>query len=350
MPLLRSAPEDFRVDEVPLYDPCGEGEHTFVRVEKRLLTTEQVAHGLARAAGVPPRDVGYAGRKDRWAVTTQWFSVPRLDPERALGLELAGARVLEAVRHRHKLRTGQLRANRFRIAVRQVAVEACRVAEARLAELCQRGMPNRFGEQRFGREGDNVERAQRLWRGERLGVDRRAARFLLSALQAAVFNDALAARAGRIDRLEAGEVAVVHASGGLFRVEDLRREAPRAAAFEISATGPIFGTRVLAPGGAVAERERALLAARGVDLENLRPPRGIQLRGARRALRVRPEAVSFTAGGGEIRVAFSLPPGSYATVLIEELLGAAGTLGADDTGVRAGVSCPPRAQDWEDPP
>jgi tRNA pseudouridine13 synthase len=316
---LRAEPEDFRVDEIPLYAPTGQGAHTFVRVEKRLRNTEELARDLARAAGAPPRDVGYAGRKDRRAVTTQWLSVPGLDPERALRLDLPGARVLEAARHPHKLRTGQLRGNRFEIVARGVDAEAAASAAARLEVLCARGMPNRFGAQRFGREGDNAQRALRVLRGERQGGGRRAARFLLSALQAAVFNAVLARRPLPLQVLERGDIAVRHASGGLFLVEDPAAEAPRADAFEISPTGPIFGTRVRGPAGAVAERERAVLAAHGLDPERLRAPPGIRLRGARRALRVCPEQASLRHDGDRLRVSFVLPPGSFASVLLEEL-------------------------------
>jgi len=330
MARLRGEPEDFRVDELPLYAPSGEGGHTFVRVRKRLRTSEELARDLARAAGVRPGDVGYAGRKDRVAVTTQWFSVPGLAPEAALALSLPGASVLEASRHPHKLRTGQLAGNRFEIVVRELDEETLGSVGARAERILREGLPNRFGAQRFGRGGGNLESAQRLLRGERVPGDRRHARFLLSSLQAAVFNEALARRALPLDRLELGDVAMLHASGGQFLVEDLAREAPRAAAFEISATGPIFGTRVLEPTGAVAERERAALAAFGVDLETLAPPPGIRLRGARRALRVRPEELEFEAERDALRLRFALPAGSYATVALEELLGL--PPGSDDTG------------------
>jgi tRNA pseudouridine13 synthase len=313
------APEGFRVDEVPLYAPAGEGGHTFVLVEKRLRTTDDVARALARACGVRARDIGYAGRKDRLAVTTQWFSVPGLAPDCALALSLPGARVLDAARHPHKLRTGHLRGNRFQISVRGGDVAAAQDALARLECV---GMPNRFGDQRFGRDGSNPERASALLAGGPPPRDRRQARFLLSALQAAVFNDVLAARAPRWDRVEAGDVAVVHASGGLFRVDDPEAEAARAAAFEISPTGPIFGTRVLAPGGDVAECERAVLDRHGIDPGNLRVPRGIRLRGARRSLRVRPQATSVRRVADGLELRFTLPAGSYATVLLEEVLGA----------------------------
>ncbi len=336
MPWLRTAPEDFRVDELPLYDAAGEGAHTFVRVEKRERTTEQVARDLARAAGVAAREVGYAGRKDRLAVATQWFSVPGLECAAALRLALPGARVLEAAAHPHKLRTGHLRGNRFRILVRDVAASACREAERRLERLVRRGMPNRFDAQRFGRDGNNAELGMRLLRGGTPPRDRRAARFALSALQAEIFNVLLADRADALDRIERGDVAVVHRSGGLFVVEDPLREAPRAEAFEISATGPIFGTRVRQPSGAVAARERAALEARGIDLENLHPPRGIRMRGARRALRVQPEAVGVERVREGLRLDFTLPPGSYASVLVAELLDDPD--GSDDIAPRAGVS------------
>jgi tRNA pseudouridine13 synthase len=316
-----ASPEDFRVDEIPLYPPSGLGGHTFVRVEKRLRTTDEVVRMLARAAGVSPREVGAAGRKDRVAVATQWLSVPGLDPAAALRLELPGARVLEAARHPHKLRTGQLRGNRFRILLREVGDAAAAAALARASELERRGMPNRFGAQRFGSDGENALRGRRLLEGggAARGADRREARFLLSALQAAVFNQVLAERGDAFDRVEPGDVALVHASGGLFRVEDAAREAPRAAAFEISATGPIFGTRAPEPAGAVAERERAALAAHGVPWP-LRPPRGIPLRGARRALRVRPAELTVARAGCGLELSFALPPGSFATVLLDELL------------------------------
>jgi tRNA pseudouridine13 synthase len=316
---LRSEPEDFRVDEIPLYPPAGEGDHTFLCVEKRLRTTEDVARALARFAGVKPRDVGYAGRKDRVAVATQWFSVPGLDPARARDMSLPGVKLLEAARHPHKLRTGQLRGNRFRIVVRDADDRLYAAAAERLERLRRFGMPNRFGAQRFGRDGGNVQRAQRLLRGEAPAADHRSARFLISALQAAVFNAVLAARDTPLDALQWGDVAMIHVSGGCFVVEDPAREAPRAAAFEISATGPIFGTRVLTPRGAAAECERSVLARFGVSPENVRVPRGIKLRGTRRPLRVRPEdAVALPIDGGLV-LRFALPPGSYATVLVEEL-------------------------------
>jgi tRNA pseudouridine13 synthase len=317
---IGSAPEDFIVEEIPLYRPIGEGEHTFVRVEKRLRNSEEVRGELARLAGVRTAEVGYAGRKDRAALARQWFSVPGLDPERAMAFEGEGVRILEAVRHPHKLRTGQLRGNRFEIVLRDLP-EPERLAPA-LAAVVSRGMPNRFGAQRFGSDAGNPARARAVLEGAPVSGSRSQVRFLLSALQAEVFNAVLEARPLPLDRLETGDIAWLHSSGASFLVEDARREAPRAAAFEISATGPIFGSRVLEPRGTPRERERAVYRSFGLPApERLRLPRGVRLRGARRPLRVRPEAASCRCeGNGAVRLRFTLPPGSYATVLVEELL------------------------------
>jgi tRNA pseudouridine13 synthase len=343
MARIRVQPEDFRVEEIPLYPPSGEGDHTFVRVEKRLRTTEQVADELARAAGVRARDVGYAGRKDRVAVATQWLSVPGLEVERALGLEFEGIRVLEAIRHGHKLRTGQLRANRFEIQVREVDAESCVAAQQRFEGLSEAGMPNYFGSQRFGHGGRNVGFGLRLLLGKVRTKDRRKARFAISALQAAVFNDVLDARPIGIGELELGDVAMLGTSGGQFLVEDCACEQPRADSFEISPTGPIFGTRVIEPTGAVARRERQALEGRGVNLEKIEIPRGIRLRGARRSLRVRPGGSRFQKTADGFQLDFELPPGSYATVLLMGVLGEEPEVGAPPTDQKP-VGAPPTDQ------
>ena len=253
-------------------------------------------------------------------MATQWLSVPGLDPAAALALDAEGLRVLEAVPHPHKLRVGRVRANRFDLCVRGVDPSRhARLHEA-ASDVRARGLPNRFGPQRFGRGGRNVERAIALARGEWRERDRRKARFLFSALQAHVFNAVLDARPRPIDEVEVGDVAQVVASGGLFVVEDLEREQPRAAAFEISATGPIFGPKAKTPGEPVAERERAVLEALGLD--DVAPPPGVRARGDRRAIRVPVPDLEARVEGDDVRLVFTLPSGSYATVLVEALLGA----------------------------
>jgi tRNA pseudouridine13 synthase len=326
---LFAAPEDFEVEELALYEPSGDGAHTFVLVEKRLRTTEEVARVLARAAGVRPGDVGYAGRKDRFAIARQWLSVPGLAPDAALALEAPGVRVLDARRHPHKLRTGQLRGNRFRLRLSGLAPEALAALPARAAALYERGLPNRFGAQRYGADGANAERAAARLAGDGSWPrDRREARFLLSALQAAVFDDVLARRPLPLHRLETGDVAMVCASGGAFLVEDAASEQPRADRFEISPTGPIFGTRTSEAQGAPGARERESLARFGIDLARFRLPRGLRARGARRPLRVRPEGLAVESVGPDAAlISVALAPGTYATVLVEALLEGAGSSG-----------------------
>jgi tRNA pseudouridine13 synthase len=325
--VIRSRPEDFVVTEEPLYPASGEGEHTFIYVEKRGRTTEQVASELARAGRVSPRDVGYAGRKDRHALTRQWFSLEGVDPERALEFEIGGVEILEAKRHEHKLKTGHLRGNRFDIRLRRdgESVSEIELVRKRAEELVRRGMPNRYGQQRFGRSGDNAMQARKLLEGGPPPRDRRAARFLISALQSEVFNAVLDARSDAYDGVELGDLARVEESGGLFWVDDLDREVPRATAFEISATGPIFGKKMRSPVGGVARLEREIFDRFGLpeDLRSLSLPRGIRARGSRRPLRVRPEDLQVTAldDGAGLRVQCGLPSGAYVTVLLDLLVG-----------------------------
>ena len=319
MPRFKACPEDFVVDEIPLYPPTGEGPHTFLRIEKRLRTTEAVAEDLARAFSVKARDIGYAGRKDRVAITRQWFSVPDLDPEVASDCELPGAVVLEAVRHQNKLRTGHLRGNRFDIRVRDVGDAERDRALARLDAIKLDGFPNRYGAQRFGRSGDNAARALSILKRGKAPRDRRRARFLISALQAEIFNRVLAGRPLSNHEFEVGDLAMKHESGGVFCVENVAIENERAKQFEISPTGPIFGTKVAQPLGAPAEREAAVLAEYGVpEQAALASLRGISLRGARRALRARPGEFEYAVQADTVRLEFTLSSGSYATVLLEE--------------------------------
>lgn len=345
---IRTRPEDFVVVEEPLYPASGVGAHLFVEIEKRGRTTEQVARDLARGCGVSPRDVGYAGRKDRHAVTRQWFSLPDVEPSRAMELELVNARVLSASRHEHKLKTGHLHGNRFEIVVVSDLPVDLPALEARARELVRRGMPNRYGEQRFGRSGDNAEAARKLFRGKSVRGDLRAARFLVSALQAEVFNAVLAERIESYDDVALGDLARVEASGGLFWVDDLERERPRARDFEISATGPIFGTKVREPRGEVADLEAKVFERHGIPpASELALPRGLRAHGTRRPLRVQPRDLVLTplVEGHGFRLACGLPPGAYVTILLECLVGTLGvvvdasrTSASPDEPLDAGVS------------
>lgn len=335
---LRALDDDFLVEEVPAYAALGLGDHTYLRVEKRGIPTHEAVARMARALGIRPRDVGYAGLKDAHAVAIQTFSVEHVPPDaaRAALAGIPGVRVLDAKRHRNKLKIGHLRGNRFVVRVRDVCDDAEPRARAVLGALAARGAPNWFGEQRFGARADNDAIGRLLVRGEMdaacdaivgpgavadgdervveararyaagdlsgaaaafppthraertivdallrgkpkasavLDVARPVLRLLVSAYQSALFNRLLAERLPSVGALEAGDLAYLHAKGAVFRVDDAAHEQPRADTLEISPSGPMFGTHTLLADGAPGERERALLSAEGVE------PRQFDVRG-----------------------------------------------------------------------
>ena len=322
MPRLRATPEDFLVEELPLYAPSGRGGHVWVEVEKRGRDTAEVAAELAAAAGIETDRVGWAGRKDRDAVARQWLSLPGLDPARAAALSGSGWRVLQAHAHDERLRAGELVGNRFALVVREVTAAQADAATARLAELSTRGLPNRFGAQRFGRAGENVALGARVLRGEPVPGGRRQQRLYLSALQSAVFNEVMRVRPAPPDGFLDGDLALVHASGALltYAAGDGALE-ERAGRFEVSPTGPIVGHKMRLPRGEARALERAACAALDVPwVTELPRLRGHLVPGGRRPLRVPVSEAGVTAlAGGALELRFRLPPGSYATVLVEEL-------------------------------
>jgi tRNA pseudouridine13 synthase len=327
---VKASPEDFRVDEIPAYEPCGSGAHLWLLVEKRGRTTRDVVHDLCRSLGVADREAGVAGLKDRQAVTTQWLSFPvARDPDPA-GLAGEGHRVLRATRHGNKLRTGHSRGNRFSIVVRGGDLAAARVvAEA----LATRGLPNFFGAQRFGADGRNADLGRAILLGapdpeaRRASRDRFLRRLTLSAWQSLLFNRWLAARMadGLLARALAGDAMKKLDNGGVFTCEDPEVDQPRVDRFEISPGGPMFGHKLRLAGGAAGERELSLLAADGVTVADLARGGG-ETEGTRRAGRI-PLSVTFEPEGDGYRASFDLPRGSYATVVMGELTKAGADLG-----------------------
>jgi tRNA pseudouridine13 synthase len=356
--VFRETADDFEVDEVPLYEPAGVGDHTYVRIEKRGVSTAEALRGIARRLGRKPGEIGVAGLKDAKAVARQTISIEHLEEEHHfLIAEQGRVRALWFKRHKNKLRTGHLRGNHFRVVLREAGDLA--TAQAALDLLAREGIPNRFGLQRFGGTAGRTHLLGReLFRGdakafvdgllgdrtefpESFRVERQAQRmraegvpdegilrsihpeqkFLyVSAAQAAIFNDLLDQRmaAGTVGRLEAGDVAFLHRNGAAFVVEDAAAEQGRADAFEVSPAGPLFGEKLLAARGEVAERERAALERFGLSLDDMR--RRDAPSGARRPYRVRLEEPSLQAVEGGIELRFFLPAGSYATAIVSEML------------------------------
>ena len=317
--VLRVAPADFFVDEDLGFVPDGAGEHVLVRVEKRGANTDWVARELARYAGVGPDAVSYAGLKDRHAVTRQTFSV-QLPLKREVdwaGLQHAEFRVLEAVRHGRKLKRGALRGNFFRIVLREVGGDRA-AAEDVLARIAAHGVPNYFGEQRFGRDAANVDRALAMFAGRR--VQRHERSLLLSAARSDLFNRVLAARVERRDwnRPLDGEVWMLAGSHSIFGPEPLTQELlDRHARADIEQTGPLWGEGELRTRGAVQELEAAIGAEHALLTAGL-VSHG--LRQERRALCLRPkDLLARWLSEPALELSFALEAGAYATVLLREI-------------------------------
>ncbi|MBN2006120.1 MAG: tRNA pseudouridine(13) synthase TruD [Anaerolineae bacterium] len=334
---IRVEIEDFIVEEVPAYEPCGEGEHTFFGIEKRGIATQVVVKQVAQALGVPEREISRAGLKDARAVARQTLCAHMVPPERLLALELDQASVLWAKRHTNKLRSGHLKGNRFCIRIRNPEPEAEPRAQAILECLTERGVPNGYGVQRFGNRGTNHEVGLLLLRNDREGLQAHGIRhlgytmraFFISALQSALFNQVLAIRIrqGTLDDVLPGDVAKKTDTGGIFTVEDAAVERPRVKAWAISPTGPIFGYKMwpaLAEAGMI---ESHVLESAGLTPADFRPSKS---QGTRRPLRYRPEGLSWRMeADSSLVVSFFAPEGAFATMLLRELMKFAGDMAAE---------------------
>ena len=319
---FRSTPDDFEVDELPAYAPSGSGDHVFAHIEKRGLTTRDAVRALCERLEVDPQGAGWAGLKDRHAVTRQWVSLAGTTPEAVLGVELEGVRVLDAAPHGQKLRTGHLRANRFRIRLRELDPSRIEDLRAVLSSIESQGLPNYYGEQRFGRDGDNAVRARHWVTGEARPPRSAFHRKLqMSALQSEIFNRCVATRVenSTLAKVFAGDVMKKHGSGGVFVAEDVVAEQARADAWETSPTGPIFGAKMRWAEGEAGAREAQLLADSGLGREHLAKWKRIAP-GTRRFVRVPVPEVALSVSERTVRLDFTLPAGSYATILVREIL------------------------------
>ncbi len=326
------SPETFTVEEIPAYAPTGEGTHLFLWVEKRGLTTLDAIADIARVLRVEARDVGYAGLKDRHALTRQWLSVAGVTAAQALEAppDPDGRwTILQAVAHPHKLRLGHLRGNRFQVVLQGDDTDhgddndAWLALQAAVEGVARQGVPNRFGAQRFGANGDNAAAGLALLRGERRERDRRKRRLLLSAVQSAVFNRVLVLRAegGPLTRVREGDVLQKTDTGGLFVTTDLAADQPRVDRGEVIPTGPLPGEREIEPpaGSEARALEEQAIAAVGATREDFSRA-GRELPGARRAVVVRAQDLELHRDAAGARLTFALPAGAYATVLVDAIL------------------------------
>ncbi|GAA3921405.1 tRNA pseudouridine(13) synthase TruD [Luteimonas lutimaris] len=326
---IRGVPEDFQVEEIDAFAPSGAGEHLLLTIEKRGMNTAFAARLLAQWAGVGEAAIGYAGLKDRHALTRQRFSVqlPGRDAPDTAALEAAAAasgagqalRVLDQARHARKLPRGALAGNRFRLVLREV-LGGRDAIDARLRDIAGHGVPNYFGEQRFGRDGANVANALAMFGGRRVARTQRT--HLLSAARSALFNRVLAARVrdGSWNRGLEGEVWMLDGSRSVFGPEDWSEAlGERLDRFDIHPTGPLWGRGALRSTGDARRVEEDALA----DEQSSALRAGLEaagLRQERRATRLRPDGLGWEWMDGDALVLeFSLPPGAYATTVLAAL-------------------------------
>ncbi len=356
---IKRSYEDFIVEEVPAYEPSGEGSHVYFRIEKRGLSTMRAVQDIAKALGVGPRHIGLAGMKDARGVTVQTLSLEHADAERIKKLEIPRIAILDVSHHTNKLKVGHLRGNHFTIRMRDVDPDRLDDVRRVAGLLADNGVPNYFGSQRFGLRGDTWElgravlqqdaqtlidlmlgkptdadtgkvlqarqlyekgkydEAARTWphafrdnaRAARamakskgnpkraiFAIDNKLKRFYVNAYQSYLFNQVLARRIEELGKLYVGDLAYKHETGSVFRVEDEAAENARASAKEISPTGPLFGKKMTRAEGTPGTWEQEVLDREGVKLGDFSNLRQVNARGSRRPLRFFPTDLHVSDG------------------------------------------------------
>jgi len=320
--IIRSSADDFQVEEQLGFEPEGEGEHLFLLLEKRALNTADVVRTLSRWASVPQKDIGFCGLKDKHAVTRQWFSIGlagRADPDIG-ALQNEQLAVLQSRRHRRKLRRGVHRGNRFRLIVRHCEGDR-ELLEQRLGQVQQAGTPNYFGEQRFGIAGNNLQSAERWVQDSSRKPQRQQRSMWLSALRSWLFNALLAERVatGRWTEPQAGEACMLNGSNSVFAceaVDAVLRQ--RAQECDLHPVLPLWGTGQTLLAQEAQARQQQLLADYSPWLRFLEER---QLEWGWRATRSCPDDFCWQFCDDEtLKLEFTLAPGSYATVVLRELV------------------------------
>lgn len=380
--IIRQQPEDFQVEEIPLYEPCGEGDHLYLRVEKCGLTTYDLLRELAKALNCKERDLGYAGLKDAKAITRQTVSVPLRKPDDVKGLQIPGVTILSARLHRNKLRPGHLAGNHFRIRIHQPQPGGLQSAEAILGVLKETGVPNRFGDQRYGSLGnshriggailrDDYSRAideiigdpgeiihagwqqaaeayhsgdletaiaklprhcrpeRRLLEMIRAGksprkavraIPRKLLRLYLSAYQSSLFDRLVDMRLDTLKQILLGDLAYKHINGACFLVTNPVVDQPRVESFEISPTAPLYGYKTKLAEGQTGLLEQSILDKEQLTLESFNLSGGLAMAGERRPLRVPIHTPECIMDKEDLLLSFSLPKGCFATTVLAEVM------------------------------
>lgn len=325
--VIKADPEDFEVEEIPAYLPSGEGDFLYLWLEKRDMGAGYFQRQIATRLGIPPGEIGSAGLKDRRAVTRQWISVPKAAEAQLPKLEGDGIRVLSVSRHGNKLRAGHLHGNRFRLLIRSAggAEQGGRpsmIAAPVLDAVKAQGLPNFYGPQRFGRDAETLNLGLQLLQGDAPRVRNPFLKKLaLSAVQSALFNVYLARRmeAGLLHTVLEGDVMCKLPRGGMFVAQDVAAEQARFDQREIVPAGPILGVKTFAAASVAAQHEEELAAAVGLDPAAFGRFRKL-MPGTRRHNLIFLDDLASEQELEGLRLSFSLPAGSYATVLLREVM------------------------------
>jgi tRNA pseudouridine13 synthase len=317
--VIRQNIDDFLVEEQPLVTPSGEGEHLWLWVEKAGANTGWVASQLAELAGIQNRDVSFAGRKDRHARTWQFFSLhmPGMEDPHWQDWNIEGVTVLSGTRHSKKLRRGHLAGNRFKLVIRELTDSPGRL-DQKLERIASSGVPNYFGQQRFGRNGANIHKARQLLM-ERRRFPRNLQNMLISSARSLVFNDVVADRVnnGSWNSILPGDIVQLAGTRSRFVVAVPDDELlQRCNDFDITATGPMPGDD---EAGFSAPAEE--LSAVAEHVEWITSLRNMRVASDRRPLRLAPENLHWVHGERSLEIEFTLAAGSYATTVLREITG-----------------------------
>lgn len=322
---LKRDPKHFQVEEIPLYNPQGSGQHIYVRCVREGMTTRELEKEFRALFDLPGVAIGHGGLKDKHARVTQTISLdlPKADPEN-VGERIADnlpVKVLEVKRHRNKLAPGHLIGNTFHILLTGVGEDTKVLENARAVteELLRQGFPNFFGSQRFGKYGDNAERGREILRGKRRVRGKWLQNLLLQSYQSELFNRWLVLRMEQGDyrTILNGEIAKVVETGGLFQVEKVENAQRRFEQHEITYTGPIYGQNLWKAAGAAGELEQQILQEEDLTLQAFNR---LNMSGNRRRAVVFPEEIEVIPHPEGLKFTFSLPKGAYATVMMREIM------------------------------
>ena len=320
---IKTNPEDFIVDEIPSYLPCGSGDHLFLWVEKRMVSADELITHISRKLNIPSREIGTAGKKDRAAITRQFISVPKKVESNLSKIDSDSIKVLSVKPHQNKLSTGHLQGNTFNITLRDIQITQPDPIKTIYQNILNNGFPNFFGPQRFGKFRDTADIGFKILNGHTAQLPKRwlnktGKKFALSAAQSFLFNRYLLKRLVAVGpkTLLDGDV-VFKKTGGIFKVEDFEQEKIRFESGELIPAGPIFGKKTYKSAKTALDFENEILAESNVLREKFSEFGKLML-GTRRPIFSFPTDFTYTIEKPNLILNFRLKAGSYATGLLAE--------------------------------